>query len=312
MSHQSLTVTWSVRRLLFLAIALIAFYVVIPQIGSFRESLPLLKQARLEDVALALACALLTYVAGAGTYCWLALRRLVYARTVLIQVAGMFVNRLLPAGIGSIGVNYAYLRKARHSRTQAASVVALNNALGVFGHLILLVALVLLLGQALPPLRVSWPNWPTLVIILAFTVMLWAVVYSIYGQHFIRTLQEFGSQLLSYRQRPGRLVAALTCSIGLTLANALALWFCVAAMGGNLPFISVFLIFTFGIALGTATPTPGGLGGIEIGLVAGLMAYQVDEATALAIVLLYRLLTYWLPLLAGSVAFIYSQRRGYF
>jgi uncharacterized protein (TIRG00374 family) len=75
--------------------------------------------------------------------------------------------------------------------------------------------------------------------------------------------------------------------------------------------VAVFLVFTFGIALGTATPTPGGLGGIEAGLVAGLIIYHVDSATALATVLLYRLLSYWLPLLVGAAALVYSQRQRY-
>ncbi len=302
----------SKRGFILLALGLIAFYVIIPQFGSFRDTLPLLQGSQLRDVWLALGCAALTYIAGAGTYYCLAIHRLKYSRTVLVQVAGMFVNRLLPAGIGSIGVNYAYLRKARHSRPAAASVVALNNALGIFGHALLLITLLVVHHQALPPLQ--WeqtPARPAILLVILFVIVLWLVLYKLYGRRLLRTLREFGAQLVSYRQRPTRLIGALACSMGLTLANVLALWFCVAAMDGGLSFMAVFLVFTFGIALGTATPTPGGLGGIEVGLAAGLIAYQVDEATALAIVLLYRLLTYWLPLLAGSLAFLYAQKRNY-
>ena len=59
------------------------------------------------------------------------------------------------------------------------------------------------------------------------------------------------------------------------------------------------------------TPTPGGLGGVEAGLVAGLVAYRVASADALAAVLVYRLVSYWLMLAIGAAAFVIAERRGY-
>jgi uncharacterized membrane protein YbhN (UPF0104 family) len=50
---------------------------------------------------------------------------------------------------------------------------------------------------------------------------------------------------------------------------------------------------------------------VEAGLVAGLVVYQVDSAAALAAVLVYRLISYWLPLAAGAAAFAVSHRRKY-
>ena len=96
------------------------------------------------------------------------------------------------------------------------------------------------------------------------------------------------------------------------MSNVLGLWFCVLAMHISLPFTAVLIVFSFGILLGAATPTPGGLGGVEAGMVAGLVVYHVDSSAALAAVLTYLLLSYWLPLIAGAAAFLYSQRRGYF
>lgn len=49
--------------------------------------------------------------------------------------------------------------------------------------------------------------------------------------------------------------------------------------------------------------------GAEAGLVAGFVAYGIPADRALAIALLYRFLTYWLPLLPGFVAFVIVQRR---
>lgn len=301
------------RQLIMLALAAVALYVIVPQLGSFKHSLSTLSAAHWTYIAPAAAGVALSYVAAAGTYCLLAWRRLSYSRTLLVQVAGMFVNRLLPAGIGGIGINYLYLRKSGHSGTRAASVVTANNVLGVAGNLLLLAVVLALYHQKLPPLQLEKVGNLTLIFAaVAAAGVAWLAFYKWYGERLHRKLQDFTRQLLDYRQRPGRTTAALACSIGLTLANVLAFWCCLLAMQISLPLVSVLLIFSFGVMLGTATPTPGGLGGVEAGLVAGLVVYHADSATALAAVLVYRLISYWLPLAIGAAAFIYAQKKDYF
>jgi hypothetical protein len=56
------------------------------------------------------------------------------------------------------------------------------------------------------------------------------------------------------------------------------------------------------------SPTPGNIGAIEIALSAGLTAIGVPAAAAVGAVLIYRLLTFWLPLAPGFVAFRYLQK----
>jgi uncharacterized protein (TIRG00374 family) len=62
--------------------------------------------------------------------------------------------------------------------------------------------------------------------------------------------------------------------------------------------------------VGSAVPTPGGVGGIEAALTAVLLSFGVDSATAAAIVLLFRLLTFWLPTVPGYGFLRYTQRAG--
>lgn len=300
------------EQLLILLGAIIVLYFIVPHIGSFRHSLELAKNADSQLLALSVVFTALSYIAAAGTYWLLAILPLSYFRTLLIQLAGMFVNRLLPAGVGSMSVNYLHLKRSGHTGAQAASVVAANNSLGIIGHVFLLVALLLPLHGHLPDLHLPLlNNLRIIIVVVAATSVLWAAVYMRYQKQIKRSLKSFVRQFLNYRHRPNRLSLALLCSLGLTLSNVLSLWFCVLAMNISIPFIAVFIVFSLGVALGTATPTPGGLGGVEAGLVAGLVVYHVDSASALAAVLVYRLISYWLPLVAGAIAFFYSQRRGY-
>ncbi len=300
------------KQLLILVGAVIVLYFIVPQIGSFRHSLKLAESAQTSLLLVSLAFTALSYVSAAGTYCLLAIRPLSYFHTLLIQLAGMFVNRLLPAGIGSISVNYLHLRQSRHNGTQAASVVAANNSLGIIGHMLLLSLLLLPLHSNLPGLQLHHINNKGVIAAITVVVLTaWTVAYRRYRRQIKRGVNAFLRQFLEYRHRPGQLLLALICSISLTLSNVLSLWFSVLAMHVSLPFIAVLIVFSLGIALGAATPTPGGLGGVEAGLVAGLVVYHVDSPAALAVVLVYRLISYWAPLLVGAAAFFYSQRRGY-
>lgn len=59
----------------------------------------------------------------------------------------------------------------------------------------------------------------------------------------------------------------------------------------------------------SAVPTPGGVGAIEAALVFVLTNALVDDATAWAVVLLFRLINYWLPTIPGYLALKVSERR---
>lgn len=86
---------------------------------------------------------------------------------------------------------------------------------------------------------------------------------------------------------------------------AVPLYFLIAAVGGSTGIVQVVLIVAVS-RLGVFVPVPGGLGPVE-GLLAGAIALVVglEPATATAVALLYRLLTYWIPVLVGGGAAVY-------
>lgn len=300
------------RRYLLLALLLVlAVYVIVPQVGGFRSSWRLLSHPEPVWTAAAIGLTLSTYLSAALTYRLLAFRPLRYLPTVLVQLAAMFVNRLLPGGIGALGANYAYLRRQRHGRLQAGSLVAVNNLLGLVGHGLWLLILVLASSTAAVPKYEHLGG--RLIIAAAVIALIVTGLALLWGwPKFKRRLAGLGRQLVAYRQRSWRLPLAVLSSMMLTIANILALAACALALGVHLPFVVIFLIFTLGLGAGTATPTPGGLGGFEAGLAAGLIAYDIPGATALAVALLYRLVSYWLPLVIGAIAFVFCERRNLF
>jgi uncharacterized membrane protein YbhN (UPF0104 family) len=294
------------------AILVIGLYVLIPQIGDFKSSWHLLSHPQLKWLLVAILFTGATYLSASATYCLLAFQKLAYWRTVVVQLAVMFINRLLPGGIGALGANYVYLTKHKHTSPQAATMVAVNNLLGFVGHNILVIVTLLTYGGS-RALRANYSHTLGLSLkIVGAIILLGVVFWLLVGRRKLgRRLAELKSQLGSYRQHPWRLLGAQASSITLTLGNVLCLFACAYAVNVHLSFAAILLIFTLGIGAGTATPTPGGLGGFEAGLVAGLVAYGVDSSPALSVALLYRLVSYWLPLLAGAGALVIARERRY-
>ena len=107
------------------------------------------------------------------------------------------------------------------------------------------------------------------------------------------------------RRRDWRVVAG---SLGYWLFDNAVLWACFRAFGESPAITLVLMGYLIG-QLGGLLPIPGGVGGIEGGLIGTLILYGVPAAATAAAVLTYRVILFWLPLLLGAVAFN-SLRRG--
>lgn len=299
------------KTVLMVAIVLlvgIGMYGLLPQLAGFEQSIDLLSRAQSQYVLIAAFSGLLAVAWSAGIYFVLARRNLNYAKTLLVQLAGLLVNRVMPAGVGGIGLNYLYLRNHRHSRTEASAVVFLNNTVGLIGHAILLciaIAVVLMGGTGEYALSGSLQWLPALAAVAGLLIV--GLVFRTYAAKKPQLVKQLKVVATYYRHRPQRLAVAVALSCLLTLSNVISLCFASRALGIDIDLIQMFIVFSLGIAVGTVTPTPGGIGGVEAGLVAGLIAYGLAAAPALAIVLLYRLVTFWLGLAVGAVALIIVQ-----
>lgn len=314
MTYNNSSIKPQKKYLLILLVMIIALYVIMPQLGEFKSTPNIIREADLMYAFAAVAFTLGTYLAAAGTYKFLAFKRLNLATTTLVQFGAMFINRLLPGGIGALGANYLYLSKSRHTDAQALSVVALNNFLGFVGNSVIVgVAIITSPSGAFENLRGYDDSRSTLSIYLLVILVALLMLVVVFGRKRIaKFIRNVGKQLVSYKNRPSSLLYALFTSMLVTILNVLALTFCLLALGIHLPFVAIVLILSLGVGVGAATPTPGGLGGFEAGLVAGLVAYNINESTALAAALLYRFISYWMTLIIGLLAFYEAQRRKLF
>jgi uncharacterized membrane protein YbhN (UPF0104 family) len=85
------------------------------------------------------------------------------------------------------------------------------------------------------------------------------------------------------------------------------LWAMFRAVGASVPLSVVLMGYLIG-QLGGLLPLPGGIGGIDGGLIGTLVVYGAPAAATAAAVLAYRVILFWLPLVGGAVAFVSLRR----
>jgi uncharacterized protein (TIRG00374 family) len=99
-----------------------------------------------------------------------------------------------------------------------------------------------------------------------------------------------------------RKTAVLAC--GLWFFDMLCLYAVFLAFGYPIGFGYLAVGYVVAYGIGTLAPTPGGLGAIEGILIALYVSFGVPSATAVAVVLVYRLINFWLPIPPGFVAYL--------
>ena len=263
----------------------------------------------------ALALSALTYVGATLSLSGFVAARLSFVRTMLAQLAGSFVTLVTPAAVGGVAINIRYLQRRKVPAAVAAASVAVSQVVAFVLHILLLIVFAALAGTS-EGHSIRPPTW--VYFVLAGLVAIALVVLAIpAGRRLLRarllyapTFGQVGHpRLLEVAQQPRKLAEGVGGALLLTLAYITCLDVCVRALGGSAPFASVAVVYLTGSALGSIVPTPGGIGAVEAALTAGLRAAGVAGTVAVSAVLLFRLLTFWLPVPAGWAALKYLERQ---
>lgn len=86
-------------------------------------------------------------------------------------------------------------------------------------------------------------------------------------------------------------------------ADIICFYFVFQSFGYSVPILALLVSYSIAYTVGTFAPTPGGLGAVEALLLTTLAIFDVPGDVAIASVLVYRLINYWLPLPIGTIAY---------
>jgi glycosyltransferase 2 family protein len=295
------------------AVALtVAAYLLIGQISG-ADILGTLSHANPGWFAVAVLGSAVTYLAAAENLAAFVPKRLSLIRGFGVQLSSAFIGVAMPPTVGHVAVNARYLHRQDVDEGTIAAAVTMSQVVNVATTVLLLIVFGLLTGSGLSRFKIA-PGTDVLIGLAAIAAVIIIVVAvpqtrsrlaGIVWPH----LRSIGPRLLDAISHPLRLAISAGANLLLTAAYLVAFIAALRAVGVHPAILPAAVVYLAGNAVGSAAPTPGGIGGVEAVLAAGLTAIGIPAHEAIPAVLLFRVATFWLPIPAGWVAYMLLRRR---
>jgi uncharacterized protein (TIRG00374 family) len=313
-----------------LVVAAISFHIVAPSIVEVFGSWPRVSSVAPAWLVVIVACEVTSF-ASAIALQRIALRTDAWFAVATSQLAGNAMSQVVPGGAAAGAT--LQLRLLSQSGSDTATAISgftafslLQTASILFLPVLTLPTILLGAGVDRGLAQTAFLGIAGFVVVAGFGAVLLTTDPLLTG--IGRAVQVVRNRLLRKRPKltelPARLIRerngirdvlgerwrealfATACRLGF---DFLALFAALAAVGG-LPKPSLALLaYTASSLLAMVPITPGGLGLVEAGLTGTLALAGVRPAQAVLATLLYRLASYWLPILAGPVAYALFRRR---
>ena len=317
------------RRALGIALFLLALagliVFVLPQVADLEQALRRARQGSPAWLGLAVALEVASFLAYFALF-HAAFRpgdaAIGWRESYLIPMASLAAGRVIP-GAGGVALTAWALRRSGMAAAEVAR--RLVAFLVVLDGVYLTALVVATAGLSLGLLAGPAPAYVTIVpALLAITPIVAALALLLVPQERLDRRPPAGAQGGSRTRRLIERARSVPATVASGERGALALvreessallaavawwgfdvatlWACFAAFGDP-PAIGVIAASYFVGQLASALPLPGGLGGVEGGMIGAFMAFGVAAELALVAVVVYRLFAYWLPSLPGIVAY---------
>lgn len=256
--------------------------------------------------------------------------RLRWRESYEITMAGLAATRLFSAGgAGGIVLTYWALRKAGMEQKDAASRMVAFNVLLYAVYMVTLVVNGILLREGVfsGPAPAGMTVVPAafaggvIVIFLLFTLVPGDLEerfsHASQAHTWGRTLRRLATvpstlavgtrEAIRFVREPSQGGLALLGAVGFWAAQIAILAAAFKAFDVAVPLAVVVQGFFVGM-FANLLPLPGGVGGVDAGMIGAFVLFGYPDNTVFAAVLIYRLIAFWLPLLPGIVAFVTLRR----
>ncbi len=324
------------RRRILLSIVFIVstvafLYLVLPKLLGLKETWSRIQSGNVWWLGLAV---LLEFCSFAG---YIALFRAVFVRgqsridwreSYQITMAGLAATRLFAAGgAGGIALTaWALRRSGMEGRTVACRMIAFLALLyGVYMATLVIGGLGLYFGIFPGPAPFAITVIPAIfgavVIVVFLSVSLLPGDFERLVGRATKGSGRFGRFARSLALAPATAATGIRTAISLVrtrdpyLLGAIAwwgfdiavLWACFHAFGSAPPQAVIVMSYFIGM-LGNALPLPGGIGGVDGGMIGAFTAFGVPVEISVVAVLAYRGIAFWLPTIPGAFAYLQLRR----
>ena len=302
---------FSPRTVLMAVVAMVAIWTVLAQLN-FEQVSAAVADASIWWMLAALGFSLATYVGAGLTLVAFSPERLSVWKSTEVHLASSVVALVAPAGVGGAAINLRFLQRKGVPTATGVATVALVQVVQFVVTVILLIILASTTGQSTGlTLPSGWVLVAAGVIVLIVAGVLlvpqartwvWAKAEPTYRQVWPR--------LVWVMSNPMRLAAGIGGAVLLTLSYILAFSASLWAFGFTLSFSVLAITYLASNTVGSVVPSPGGIGPVELALTAGLVTAGIPSAVALSTAVVYRLVTFWIPIPVGWLSLQRLQRAG--
>ena len=296
-----------------IAVVALALWSLIPQFLGVGSLWGELQRANWWWAAAALGLSAATYVGAAVALEGSTPERLPLGPNVGVQIATSFVGVAAPGG--GLALSARFLQKRGIDTATAVGAVGVDTIAGVIVHLTLTGLFIALAGSSGLE-TFDLPSLSTIGLIAAGVAAVAAIGVALPWSRALLTTRVLPatrrslSNIGEIARQPSKMIELFGGSLTITMGYILALEVAVSAFGTGPAFTSIALVYLVGSVVSSVAPTPGGIGAVEATLIAGLTSAGMTSTTAVAAVILFRLATFWIPLLPGWGALLVLQRSG--
>ena len=248
-------------------------------------------------------------------------RPVAYGPLVLLQFSISFINLVLPSTAARVAVNIRFFQRQGIPPASAVSIGVIDSV-GGFAVQLLILATVLLFGWG--DVDLHMPEDSTIghgniltVLVAAVGVVVLAVLVGLAFPSVRRRIREKVTpwihevrETVGSMRSPTKVLQVLGGNLGAEILFALTLALVLNAFHSPVPLGTLLVINVCVSLFAGLMPVPGGIGVTEGALITGLSAAGVDQATAFAATICYRMITFYLPPIWGAACFHRLERAG--
>lgn len=302
---------FSARSFIGIVLLVVAIAVILTQLKP-EEMIHAIKEANLGFAILCIVFGFLAWVGSAVTLGgFMDKDKRSYFGLLCSQMAAGFTAVSMPAGIGPAFVNLQFLRKSGYRNTVATAIMSAVWVIQAVVTVLLLVGIGIFTGQytlsGMVPTNTLIFAIAGVLLIVSIAMAIPAVRHKV-TQTVIPLVKSYARSLMEILTQPTELLIGIVGALLLNLATGFGFWAALLAFGYHMNPIETTFIFLLANSLGSAVPTPGGLGAVEAALSLSFTAVGVPSAIALSATLVYRVVFYWLRIPVGALAMKWLDR----
>jgi uncharacterized protein (TIRG00374 family) len=228
------------------------------------------------------------------------------------QAVASFTAVSMPVAAGPLTVNTIFLKKIGMDNTHAVATSTADTVAEFTTTFLMFIVLGLFTGSN--SLKNALPGQTILIVVGVLAAIIAIIMLIPPLRKYIITkwgtaIRNYWHEVVTLFTQPSVLVISMIGSIIQNTTLAAGFWMSLLAFGYHLNFIETLFIFLLSNAIGSAAPTPGGLGAVETIVSVAFTSVGVPSTIAVSATLLFRLASYWLRMVLGYAYMKWMQKR---